>query len=133
MKKAVQFYTTFILCILATSILAQNKGDKPLIEPKASVTFKDTIIEFGVITQKDSLVQAVEFKNTGKVPFHFYDAVSECGCATIVVPKTDFKPGKKGTILIIFKSPYMGSIEKKITLVSNAGIHYLVYRAYVKE
>jgi hypothetical protein len=133
MQKIGWFYALMILETLASSSLAQNKGDKPLIEPNASVTFSDTVIEFGFITQRDSMVQMVKFKNTGKVPFHFYDAVSECGCATIVVPKRDYKPGQKGTIFIIFKSPYIGSIEKKITLVSNAGIHYLIYRAYVKE
>ena len=126
-------FLSVALFSLAATALGQNGGEKPLIDPKASITFKDTVIEFGIITQKDSLVREIEFKNSGKVPFHFYDGVSECGCATIILPKEDFKPGKKGKIKIVFKSPYQGAIEKKITLVSNAGIHYLVYRAYVKE
>lgn len=103
------------------------------IVPEAQVEFTDTVIEFGILTQQDSVVKKVKFRNTGRVNLQWIDAVSECGCASIILPKNPVKPGRKGELLIVFKSPYIGTIEKKITMVSNAGIHYLTYHAYVKE
>lgn len=103
------------------------------VQPGSTVFIQDTIIEFGIINLHDSLVKTVSFKNTGKVDFQWIDAVSECGCATIILPKKPVKPGRKGEFQIVFKSPYIGTIEKKITMVSTAGIHYLTYHAYVKE
>ncbi|MFA7379210.1 MAG: DUF1573 domain-containing protein [Bacteroidia bacterium] len=103
------------------------------VQPGSTVFIQDTIIEFGIISLQDSLVKTVSFKNTGKVDFQWIDAVSECGCATIILPKKPVKPGRKGEFQIVFKSPYIGTIEKKITMVSTAGIHYLTYHAYVKE
>lgn len=103
------------------------------VQPGSRVFIQDTVIEFGIISLQDSLVKTVSFKNTGKVDFQWIDAVSECGCATIILPKKPVKPGRKGEFQIVFKSPYIGTIEKKITMVSTAGIHYLTYHAYVKE
>ena len=125
--------SAFLGLLLGLGFLQVSAQQKPLIDPLASVRLQDTMIEFGIISMQDSLIRTIEFKSTGKVPFHFYDGVSECGCATILLPKGEFKRGKKGKITVIFKSPYLGSVEKKITLVSNAGFHYLHYRAYVKE
>lgn len=103
------------------------------VQPGSTVFIQDTIIEFGILSLQDSVVKTVSFKNTGKVDFQWIDAVSECGCAIIILPKKSVRPGKKGEFQIVFKSPYIGTIEKKITMVSTAGIHYLTYHAYVKE
>lgn len=116
--------------VLASSVTASAQVT---VQPGSTVFIQDTIIEFGIISLQDSLVKTVSFKNTGKVDFQWIDAVSECGCATIILPKKPVKPGRKGEFQIVFKSPYIGTIEKKITMVSTAGIHYLTYHAYVKE
>lgn len=123
--------TVFTLTIaLAGGVAASAQAT---VQPGSMVFIQDTIIEFGIISMQDSMVKTVSFKNTGKVNFQWIDAVSECGCATIILPKKPVKPGRKGEFQIVFKSPYIGTIEKKITMVSTAGIHYLTYHAYVKE
>jgi hypothetical protein len=67
------------------------------------VFIQDTIIEFGIISMQDSLVKTVSFKNTGKVDFQWIDAVSECGCATIILPKKPVKPVEKGSFRLCLK------------------------------
>jgi hypothetical protein len=119
---------TVLIALMATAGNANAQ-----ISPDAQVALADTVIEFGILTQQDSVVKKLTFRNTGKVDLIWFDAVSECGCASIILPQKPVKPGKKGELLIIFKSPYIGTIEKKITMVSNAGIHYVTYHAYVKE
>jgi hypothetical protein len=132
--KAIKQYVLQAVFTLAITLAGSFAASAQVtVQPGAQVFIQDTIIEFGIISMQDSLVKTVSFKNTGKVDFQWIDAVSECGCATIILPKKPVKPGRKGEFQIVFKSPYIGTIEKKITMVSTAGIHYLTYHAYVKE
>ena len=134
MIQRIKAYGLFIHFLLMGILwLGTGLQTKAQIVPGAQVHLMDTVVEFGILTQQDSVVKKVAFRNTGKVNLQWIDAVSECGCATIILPKKPVKPGRKGELLIIFKSPYIGTIEKRITMVSNAGIHYLTYHAYVKE
>lgn len=132
--KAIKQYVLQAVFTLAITLAGSFAASAQVtVQPGSQVFIQDTIIEFGIISLQDSLVKTVSFKNVGKVDFQWIDAVSECGCATIILPKKPVKPGRKGEFQIVFKSPYIGTIEKKITMVSTAGIHYLTYHAYVKE
>lgn len=132
--KAIKQYVLQAVFTLAITLAGSFAASAQVtVQPVSQVFIQDTIIEFGIISMQDSLVKTVSFKNTGKVDFQWIDAVSECGCATIILPKKPVKPGKKGSFRLCLKSQYIGTIEKKITMVSTAGIHYLTYHAYVKE
>ncbi|MFT7605943.1 MAG: hypothetical protein ACI8VT_003541 [Saprospiraceae bacterium] len=90
----------------------------------AGIEFKETIYDFGVITQGDKIRHDFVFENTGKKNLEILKVDVTCGCTTPTFPFIPIAPGEKGTIGVMYDSTgKLGSQKPMITIVSNAKPH----------
>lgn len=110
--------TLALLLIGAASVNAQSSAS---LDPNAPVmTFRIETIDFGTITQGESVTREFVFTNTGKQPLIITDVKVTCGCTNPQYPKTPIAPGKQGTITVTFNSAgKMGVQSKPVTIISN--------------
>lgn len=85
------------------------------------MTWKDTLYNFGTISQGQIVKYSFEFTNTGKSDLVIQSARGSCGCT---VPKswpTDpVKPGETGKIEVSFNSEYKsGKQNVTVTILAN--------------
>ena len=60
------------------------------------------------------------FKNTGKAPLQITNARASCGCTVPSWPREPIAPGKKSVIKVKYDTNRLGTINKSITVTSNA-------------
>lgn len=83
--------------------------------------FDETIYDFGVIKQGESVKYDFKFKNVGRSPLIISDATATCGCTVPEYPTTPIKPGESGVIKVVFNSTGKeGMQDKVVTITSNA-------------
>jgi hypothetical protein len=61
-----------------------------------------------------------KFKNTGKEPLILSNVYSSCGCTVPSWPKEPIMPGKSEVIKVKYNTSRLGTINKKVTVISNA-------------
>ncbi len=110
MKKAVQTLG-FLSAILISSVLFAN--------PKASIEWQVTSIDFGKVTFKEPVTAEFIFKNPGLVPLLINDVKSSCGCTVADFPKYPIVSGQEGKIRITFDAESEGFFSKTINVYSN--------------
>lgn len=95
-----------------------------LIDPKNPpvMTFKDTVFDFGTITQGQKVNYTYEFTNTGGSSLVINDVVPTCGCTVPQSwPRYPVKPGATGKIDVEFNSEgKSGETMRHVKIVSNA-------------
>ena len=85
-----------------------------------TMSFADTLHDFGTINQGEKVSYTFKFKNTGNVDLVISSAVGSCGCTVPHYPKGTVKPGEDGQIDVTFDSSgKQGKVEKMVTLVTN--------------
>lgn len=99
-----------------TEVKKEKKSKKKLPE----ITFTSLEYDYGNIYQGDNGYCEFEFKNTGKTPLTITNARASCGCTVPEWPKTEIAPGKKGVIKVKYDTKRLGTINKTITISSNA-------------
>lgn len=102
----------------------KGKGKKKV----AQITFTSLEYDYGNIYQGDNGMCEFEFKNTGKAPLTITNARASCGCTVPEWPKTEIDPGKKGVIRVKYDTKRLGTINKTITISSNAVNNSVVLR-----
>lgn len=85
--------------------------------PKTTISFKDTLVNFGKIKEGDSVSHSYEFTNTGNAPLLLADVQVSCGCTVPSYSKDPVQPGQSGIINIVFHSKGKGGIQKKSVIV----------------
>jgi hypothetical protein len=113
-----RIFTLALLLVGAASVKAQSSAS---LDPNAPVmTFRIETIDFGTITQGESVTREFVFTNTGKQPLIITDVKVTCGCTNPQYPKSPIAPGKQGTITVTFNSAgKMGVQSKPVTIISN--------------
>ena len=110
------------MCVVfyANTILSQEK--------LAEISFKKTIIDYGIIENGDDGKRTFEFKNTGNSPLIFTRIFSSCGCTIPKKPEKPVKPGESGTIEVKYDTKRTGLFQKAITVNSNAKTSNVILR-----
>lgn len=106
-------------------------------KPKTTLSFADTLKDFGTKPQGEMLHFAYEFTNTGNEPLFIEDVIPSCGCSVADYPKQAIAPGGKGEIKVEFDTNKggLGSVQKLITVVANdvnRAQHYLLFQGTVE-
>lgn len=120
MKKLVCF-TLIALFSVSFGLQAQEvkeaKGKKAKV---AEITFESLEYDYGNIYKGDNGECEFVFKNTGKAPLQITTARASCGCTVPSWPKEPIAPGKKAVIRVKYDTNRLGTINKSITVTSNA-------------
>ncbi len=112
--------TTMCISFAALTASAQEKA-APKKKSKAPVIqFDKTTHDYGNIMQGDNGECEFKFKNTGKEPLILTNVYSSCGCTVPVWPTEPIMPGKTAVIKVKYNTTRLGTINKKVTVVSNA-------------
>lgn len=100
-----------------------------------TMTFKDSVFDFGTIREGDVVRHEYEFTNNGKNPLIISNAKGSCGCTVPEYPTQPVPPGKSGVIKVEFHSEgKIGHQEKSVSITtnSNRGMHTLFIKGDVK-
>jgi len=145
MKKVILAIGMFALIGLTS--MAQSSAGSAAIKPNAapaqaagsgdSANFKFEVeeVNFGTITQGDTVHRVFNFTNTGAQPLIITEAHGSCGCTQPQYSKEPIKKGEKAKIEVTFNSTgKMGIQDKTITISSNAkgGQHVLHLKGTVE-
>lgn len=93
----------------------------PAAVEKTTLSFKDTLIDFGVKPQGEMVKLVYKFKNTGNKPLIITDVAPSCGCTVADYPKQPIAPGGEGEIVAEFDTNRSdkGTVQKLITVRAN--------------
>lgn len=106
--------------------VAEKVEEKPKPKPKPKkkrpkVSFDSKSFDYGVIMQGDKVEHNFKFTNTGKADLVIKNVKASCGCTQPTYPFIPIKPGKEGSIGVIFDSTgKLGRSLPTITVVTNA-------------
>jgi hypothetical protein len=127
MKKVIIVLGMFSL--IAMTAMAQTPATTPKPVSAAGMSAGDSAIfkfdveelNFGTITQGDTVHRSFKFINAGKEPLIITEAHGSCGCTQPKFGKDPIKKGEASTIEVTFNSTgKMGVQDKTITISSNA-------------
>jgi len=111
----------FISTISVLGLKAQVTGtltpdDSNLPEMKMDKFIHD----YGTITQNADGTCEFKFTNIGKAPLIISKCQASCNCTVPTCPTEPILPGKSGSIKISYGTSRVGTINKQITIYSNA-------------
>jgi hypothetical protein len=88
-------------------------------DPKASIEFQNSAIDFGEIAFGKPVTVEFLFNNPGMVPLLITKVESSCGCTVADYPRQPIISGGQGKIIITFDAKTEGYFSKTITVYSN--------------
>ncbi|MCD6010890.1 MAG: hypothetical protein K0Q79_752 [Flavipsychrobacter sp.] len=109
--------------------------DTVAAERKPTMSFKDTLHDFGTLHEGERVEYDFEFTNNGKSPLLITSASGSCGCTVADYPKDPLEPGKSASMKVTFNSAGKhGTQEKAVTVHTNSlqSVHMLYIKAYVE-
>lgn len=86
----------------------------------AEITFESLEYDYGNIYKGDNGECTFKFKNTGKAPLTITNCRASCGCTVPSWPKDPIAPGKTAVIKVKYDTNRIGTINKSITVSSDA-------------
>ena len=104
-------------------------GHKGQSENAASVTEIDTTLakttiqfiavkhDFGQVNEGDKVTHVYEVLNTGDADLLLQDVRPSCGCTTPKYDKKPIRPGKKGSIQVVFNTKGRPGKQRKTVMV----------------
>jgi len=92
--------------------------------PLTTVSFPETIFDFGEIEEGEKVTHVYPFKNTGSHPLIISNAKGSCGCTVPDWPREPIPPGESGEIRVQYDSKGKGQVEgraesKRVTITAN--------------
>mgnify|MGYP001228394022 FL=1 len=110
-------FVNAVVLVLSLAVFAQESQ----IKTGPVIKFEETLLDFGVITQGDTVEHTFIFQNMGTQPLKILSARGSCGCTVPTYSKEEVRPGAKGEVVVRFNSAgKMGKQNKTVTLVTNA-------------
>ena len=127
--KRIALIISFAL-FLSGSIFSQaEQVPKAADNPNApEISFDKTVHDYGTIIQGGDGTCFFKFTNTGKEPLILQKPQSSCGCTVPTWPKTPILPGESDEIKVTYNTRKMGTINKTVTVRSNAKNNTVVLR-----
>ena len=111
-----------IVCVVFYSSIVLSQ------EKLAEISFKETIIDYGIIENGEDGKRIFAFKNTGNSPLIFTRIMSSCGCTIPKKPEKPVQPGESGIIEVEYDTKRTGLFQKAITVNSNAKTSNIILR-----
>ncbi len=99
----------------------------------ASISFTETMHDYGTIKKDSDGTYDFTFKNSGKIPLVLSNVQSSCGCTTPSWPREPIAPGKTGIIKVKYNTSSPGGFQKTITVYSNGKTVILTIKGSVQE
>ena len=121
MKRFALLITVFFITSLAFS--QDSEKVKQSIDQSGNgpeITFEKVVHDYGTIYKDGDGSCEFEFTKTGNEPLVLSTVRSSCGCTVPKWPREPVLPGKKGVINVKYDTRRMGTINKSITVLSNA-------------
>lgn len=114
-------FATGISMIFAFSAFSQSTSTQVAENPNAPViAFDKTTHDYGTVIKGGDGTCEFKFKNTGVEPLILSNVTSSCGCTVPEWPREPILKGKSGTIKVKYDTNRVGSINKYVTVLSNA-------------
>lgn len=145
MKKVIILSLIALFCA-SFSVNAQNadNGKKDAAKTEntkkgkvkvAEITFESLEYDYGNIYKGDNGECEFKFKNTGKAPLTITNCRASCGCTVPSWPKDPIAPGKTAVIRVKYDTNRIGTINKSITVSSDAVNNSVVLhiKGYISE
>jgi hypothetical protein len=100
---------------------ATQTQNNPEANPNAPViTFDKTVHDYGDVPYNGDGKCQFTFTNTGKEPLILTNVRSSCGCTVPKWPREPVMPGESEVIHVEYKTNRIGTINKSVTVQSNA-------------
>lgn len=117
--KRIKSISGWLLALASVMVCAIGVSAKE--DSKASITFKETVHNFGNVREDGGPVSCeFEFENAGNANLVIVSATAECGCTTPEFPKQPVAPGKKGKIKVTYNPlGRPGGFDKVVTVKTN--------------
>ena len=122
----------FLLALFSLGISACGQRSKPkenivvsasevdTVLKKTTIKFVDTEHDFGQVREGEKVVQVYEVLNTGKEDLVIQSVRPSCGCTTSKYDKKPIRPGKEGSIEVVFNTKgRIGNQHKTVLVVTN--------------
>lgn len=117
---------TLNIILIGITANAQSVSIKSLNQAK--IEFETEIVDYGTITQNADGIREFKFKNVGNAPLIISEAKKSCGCTVPTWSKEPIKPGESSHIKVKYDTKRLGTINKSVTLISNAERNNIVLR-----
>jgi hypothetical protein len=88
---------------------------------------------YGIIEQGSNGDCNFLITNVGDEPVIIDTVFSDCNCSVIKYPKRPIPPGESRNIFITYNTKRPGSINRKITILSNCGENIVYIKGMVKH
>ena len=115
--------------VVEQAIVVPPKEVKPITPqhnhgPTTTMTFKETIHDFGTVKEGTKVKHTFVFQNTGTEPLLITNAQGSCGCTVPQWPRTPIAPGAKSEITVEFNSnKKSGKRNQQVTITANTEPH----------
>jgi hypothetical protein len=118
MKKVL--FTLFLACtaVFFTNNAVAQGTTQPQNGPK--IEFNKTVHDYGEVKYGGNGQCTFTFTNTGTEPLIISNAKGSCGCTVPDWPKQPIAPGEKAQITVKYDTNRAGTINKSVTVQSNA-------------
>lgn len=117
-------YLLLIALVFGAAAFAQDATqtqNNPEANPNAPViTFDKTVHDYGQVPYNGDGKCQFTFTNTGKEPLILTNVRSSCGCTVPKWPREPIMPGESEVIHVDYKTNRIGTINKSVTIQSNA-------------
>ena len=115
----------FLLLLFSFStvlVFAQaNEPVKVEDNPNApEISFEKTVHDYGTLEYGGDGTSYFKFTNTGKEPLILQQPQSSCGCTVPTWPREPILPGESNEIKVTYNTKRVGTINKTVTIRSNA-------------
>ena len=114
MKKVV--YLLGIMLLMAGVAKAQDTK----VQNGPEIEFEKVIHDYGNVPYNGNGECEFRFTNTGTEPLIVQKPKSSCGCTIPTWPREPILPGESDVIKVTYKTNRVGTINKTVTVTSNA-------------
>jgi len=124
MKSSFYALGIVLMGLLAACSSNQDKttAASSLSDKMPKIKFEDNVkdVDFGTITEGDTVQRNFKFSNAGEFPLIINNVSTSCGCTVPQWPRDPIGPGETSSILVKFNSRgKMGSQAKAISIYAN--------------
>jgi len=110
-----------VLGIYVPILLFAQPGSEIRIDANApKIVFNKTSHDFGELNLYSPAFCEFKFYNKGRAPLILSEITATCGCTVPSWPKKPIIPGDSGIIVINYLPDETGTIDKNVTVFSNA-------------
>lgn len=129
MKKVLLLAVAMLLAIVTFAQVEAKPAEQPVVNPNApEITFEKLVHDYGTVPYNGDGKCTFTFTNTGKEPLILTNVRSSCGCTVPKWPREPILPGASDVIHVEYKTNRIGSINKSVTVQSNASNNNVVLR-----